>query len=568
MPPTLDPGLCWVLRVSTQHGGSLPMARLQRLAEWERIAASLEAHRDSWLRSLPVHCEGLYRHSGFHGPLFHAMHRHLVDLGYPDGLLWRDVCQGMPSGVSLPRTGLCPLRDDAAVACQQRQSTRKVFAEAPSVVEGWRKSRRPDKRAAALITRNEEEVSKKRRVEISLATLAAGSYVAHPEFMTVQANGKERPCDDCSASGWNDTTVSEEKLALASTDDPVDYASRLLAHDPLCEPWMAVGDEESAYRNWANGRPDALVMLVFLRKGIRAWRDHALCFGDTAGVYGYNRIRTFLTVFFRVEFALAMWSFYDDSGFAEPRVRAQLAWHIFIRVHALLKIPLKGDPGDLRSAPLAGKKFFPPAPDSRFLGEQLKVDRLPCNVRPTASRKESGLALIDKILSTGRLHPGDASSVFGKLRFVGSELHGRCGIPALQPISARQSERRSDLTPALRSALKWLRELLAVVGPREWPWCERAPPAIHIFGDASEPGPHQCYEPTLVAVLRLPCGSLRGFAARVPRAFIRALPPQAKHIHPSLNCFGPCSPPSSGVKISRARTRCSMRITQLRSLIS
>ena len=139
-------------------GGSLPMARLHRLAEWERIASSLETHRESWLLSLPVHCQELYRHSGLHGPLLHAMHRHLLGLGYPDGLLWRDACFGMPTGVILPRTGLWPLRDDAADARQQRQSARKVFDEAPSVVEVWRKRRRPDKRSAALITHNEDKV--------------------------------------------------------------------------------------------------------------------------------------------------------------------------------------------------------------------------------------------------------------------------------------------------------------------------------------------------------------------------------------------------------------------------
>ena len=383
VPPTLDPVLGWVLQVATQHGGSLPMARLHRLAEWERIAASLEPHRESWLQSLPEHCQGLYRHSGFPGPLFFAMHKHLLRLGYPDGLLWRDVCMGMPTGGILPRTGLWPLREDAAALCRSRRSTRQVFDDAPSAVAAWRSTRRADKRAAVLIERNEDEVRKKRRTEVNLVDLKKGSFVAHPEFMSVQSNGKERPCDDCSASQWNDTTVSEEKLALASTDDPVDYASRLLHHDPACEPWFAVGDEESAYRNWANGRPEALVMLVFLRRTIRAWRGHALCFGDAAGVYGYNRIRTFLTVFFQVEFALAIWSFYDDSGIVEPRSRAQLAWHVFVRMHRLLKIPRKGNPGDPRSAPLAGKKFFPPAPENRFLGEQVEVHKLPCSVRPT-----------------------------------------------------------------------------------------------------------------------------------------------------------------------------------------
>ena len=213
------------------------------------------------------------------------------------------------------------------------------------------------------------------------------------------------------------------------------------------------------------------------------------------------------------------------------RSRAGIAWHLFLKMHALLRIPLKGNPLDPASKDLAGKKFLPPSTNNRFLGEMVSIGRLPCSISPTARRQESGLFLINEVKRSGRFHQGDAASLFQKLRFLMSAVHGRCGLPALQPIAARQNEDRSDVTLALASAFEWLPELLLGAGPREWPWRQDAPTPLHIFGDASEPGERTGGPPMLAAVIRLPGGALRAFHTRVPQAVIAALPPRAKKIY-------------------------------------
>ena len=118
----------------------------------------------------------------------------------------------------------------------------------------------------ALLRRNENECKKRRRTEVPMDSLLAGSFVAHPEFMLC-SGGSERACDDCTISEWNPTTVSEEKLILPTSDDPVDYASRLLEADGAAEPQVAVADEDSAYRNWATGRPETMMMFVLTGRG-------------------------------------------------------------------------------------------------------------------------------------------------------------------------------------------------------------------------------------------------------------------------------------------------------------
>ena len=154
---------------------------------------------------------------------------------------------------------------------------------------------------------------------------------------------------------------------------------------------------------------------------------------------------------------------------------------------------------------------------------------LPCRAGPTASQLRTGEAMIDGILLAMELPSGEASSVFGSLRFLGSELYGRCGLPALQPIAARQHQSAVAVTPAIRSGLVWLRCLLRAVGPREWPG-GGAVRTMRVPGDASEPafGP-----PVLAGVMRLPSGrtTLRAFRVEVPAEVVQALPRKRKKIY-------------------------------------
>ena len=133
-----------------------------------------------------------------------------------------------------------------------------------------------------------------------------------------------------------------ETVAQPGTDDVLDYATRLLLRDPACKPCLAVADEDSAYRNWPNGWPEAMVMLLFEGNGsFRAWRDLALSFGDRAAVNAYNRVRVFLTTFFRVVFGIPVWSCYDDSAIVEPSRLAHSAWFIFLKMRAIHWLPIQ-----------------------------------------------------------------------------------------------------------------------------------------------------------------------------------------------------------------------------------
>ena len=57
--------------------------------------------------------------------------------------------------------------------------------------------------------------------------------------------------------------MSQETMSQPSVDDPIDFGSRLIIANPRARPKLALADEERAYRNWANGNPDAMIMLIF-----------------------------------------------------------------------------------------------------------------------------------------------------------------------------------------------------------------------------------------------------------------------------------------------------------------
>ena len=521
----LDPLLHRALRIAKLAPQDIQKTRAHKLAKWAALAEEAALEKDAWLRSLPSHVASVFRNTGFNGPLFQRLHQYLVSHGYPDTELFDDICRGMPIGGVLPASGLWPARDPAARSPSQVPSVKSVYQAAPDNVRRWARERRPDPRSGDLIKRSELEVSKGRRVEVPMHSFRAGSYVAHPEFLS-----KGRAIDDCTESGWNGAIWAQEKLQLPRCEDIVDYATRLLKQNPSAEPRLAVADEAEAFRNWPNRHPSAMVMLVMEAKGtFRAWRDLALCFGDASAVYAYNRIRTCLTIFFRSEFGMAVWSYYDDSPIVEPASNANFAWYVFIKMHSMLCIPLKGNPLGQAAAPQPDRKYLPPARTNKFLGLNVSVASLPCSVASTEARVANCHFLIDGILAAGRLSSAEAASTLGKLRFLGSALHGKCGIPALQPIAARQHERSGRLTSALRSSLQWLRQLVTAVGPMEWSWGCAPGQTFSIFGDASEPSDGSV--PRLGGVLLRPRATTLFFEVDVPAAIIGALPRREKLIY-------------------------------------
>jgi len=79
------------------------------------------------------------------------------------------------------------------------------------------------------------------------------------------------------------------------------------------------------------------------------------------------------------------------------------------------------------------------------------------NLRILPARRDDLVALCQRVLRQGVLHPGQAATLRGKLYFAASTAYGKVGRAALQPIIQRQERLGSDtqLTPSMVHALKF-----------------------------------------------------------------------------------------------------------------
>ena len=419
-----------------------------RLAYWCCRGDKLASACYDWLRALPFHAKSLYSHTELRGALFTEMHSHLVERGFDDTHLARDLA-GLPSAGILPRSGLWPLAADSSARLQQLSPLAQACAGTRERCQGWLRTRSPDKHWRTLVEKYETAARDGRCRRLHNDFLSDGrDALVHPCFVVEQGENL-RGIMDCTRGGLNAATSSEEKLVLCSNEDILDFACRLRETDPSAVPLVALADEESAFTNWANGNPRLHIAMILVATGkAHYYEDYALSLGDVASVYGYLRVRMFITVFCLTELFIPCWSYFDDTMIVARSEHANVCWHAFLRLHAALRIRIKGNPLDSRGlAP--SKKLRCPAPANISLGELVTVGKTPMSRAPTEQRLENGRSLIQECLSSRRLPPGLSGTIAGKFNFTSGAQFGRVGCPGLAPLYARQHQLATHLTPAL-----------------------------------------------------------------------------------------------------------------------
>ena len=504
--PPLHPLYARALEAHRLEAGSLRALVLGRLAHWIDIAQDLSTQRQEWLSTLPPHTQSMHRRSGFHGPLFRAMHDHLVSRGYKDPTLSSHVGSGFPSGIVLPRSGCWPEAPDVTSRLSQRLSLSSCCKTTPERLRAWGKCLRATPHTAFLVRHYEAEASSGRCKELQLQEVLAKDHcLIHPCFAINQGD-KVRDIRNCTQGYLNACTVSLEKLVLPSTEDPLDFAARLRQLLPGSELHVALADEAHAFRNWPAAKPSLHIAAIpgarDAATGLSSFRffeDYALCFGDAANVYNYGRVRTFLSVFMCFEFFIPVWSYFDDSMMVARKEVSDAMWYAFLRMHKLLRIPIKGNPLD-DELKADARKLRPPRRANICLGISLDVNSTPCTSRPTSERVTKSIQLLEQVLRDNFLGSALAASLVGKLSFLGSTLYGRVGFPAIAVLSRRQHEECDTITVALASSIRFLLELLHHVKPCEWPWHANEAGPVLLLGDAAENATNQ----TCAAILCIP----------------------------------------------------------------
>ena len=119
------------------------------------------------------------------------------------------------------------------------------------------------------------------------------------------------------------------------------------------------------------------------------------------------------------------------------------------------------------------RKSPPPTTSSRILGVQSDLSPAPASppvVRVARDRAELLREDLLGVLRRGRLGPGLAGKLYGRLQFATTQTFGRTGKSMLRPFSRRQHEPgRSNLNPQLSAVIHWWLEHLERLPERPVP---------------------------------------------------------------------------------------------------
>jgi hypothetical protein len=265
---------------------------------------------------------------------------------------------------------------------------------------------------------------------------------------------KLRAVDDETACGTNGTTQPSAKLSCDGADVLVRTAVffTLLTGETPCF-WKA--DVDKAYRRLPVAPEHRwLLWVAFQHKGER-WlsRHNAMPFGSVASVHEWDRVGAFLRHLGRKLLMLPLARYVDDFFAADRQEDAEHALECFAQV---VRAVLGADA-------LSADKMEYGNP-LQVLGLHFQGSNKGVCVRVTDDKAQKWLEDVDKALATGRLTPGDAAKLAGRLSFAAQHTFRRLGRAMLRALFQQEHAplKGARLGADLKLSLKWWRQVLAL----------------------------------------------------------------------------------------------------------
>ena len=483
------------IRMITTHLHDIPRMRLERLEELSSIAADLMPLSATILASSKDHVRAAVGPNA--NPAFAAAV--VIAIDWPDVHFPRDhFYSGHDVLGHLPDFGLWRIKDPELLASEKAASV--PVAELASTNVQWNASlaarlRHRYRRAQSRLDEGDDsamddfnsisEATAKERVKglvqvLSLEELderfGYGKYRADERFIVHQAE-KNRPCENCRASGKNLTCVTEQGVVFAPADAAAGVArlffeaSQRNAWDFPWEFGAASDDEPDAYRNSAASDQGYTVFFFVDAFGVvKAGVPRGLNFGLKAAVEQYCRKPALVVAFLRRFLWVPADHYVDDFQTAEPsfcrgeevvgevgpkRFPASGQAMLWATYGLLGYRPLKLEKSSMwcvSSAPFVGT-----VSDFSLLSSDGLIS---ISIKPVTRAK--ALVLVIEALRSNELTPAAAGSLYGKLRWV--FCLGRVALGALHDVKSRQYavREREDwrLDVNLKSSLEILHDFL------------------------------------------------------------------------------------------------------------
>ena len=299
----------------------------------------------------------------------------------------------------------------------------------------------------------------------------------------VEQNGDVRVCDDAAESLHNDSSNQRDKLRCQQADFPARAADRFAVHlGRGTRGWSLLhgtDDVDSAYRRVLTATPGYTVVAVWdpTVGRVRYITLPGFNFGLVSAVLFFNAVPSCIASAARRLLSLVTDHYFDDfDTVVTPEVGTA--------GQAAL-----GTLCQLLGFPLSVRKHKPAAAVRKFCGVVTDFANL-------ASRGEVSIYIDagrrDKLVAActagmEALPPSLASRLHGKLLFTLLWSFGRIGRAALQPISNRASSKRlwdSGVTPAIRRALSFLKDVVEQLPPRVLSLDLPLRPPVLVWSDA------------------------------------------------------------------------------------
>lgn len=439
------------------------------------LHASLQTEQDEWVQGAPVALQPCV--ASFHGPLWRML---LEECGVPADSFLQHLQQGFPLVGQLP-----------PCECESRPH---VFPDVASVRE--LRQARPWLNQEVLESVKELPYS----ADILSQTLADSAMhfmtlprPLMPEDLQTKSFTRRIPVREERASGWRTRVVdhmTESGVNLCT--QPVDK----IRHDNLdtlseivlkyfeadCPVHLWKRDISQAYRRVPVAMTHwEFAWVVWLHEGVYMTAQHTgIPFGAVAAVYSFHRAGGFLCKILRKAFRCPAARYVDDFFGVS---RAGVLYHAG-KVLSVLSRFLGFPTDDAKDAQETVWMIC--------LGAQVRVmfasKQLFTCVAPAKAAKYS--ELLEIMLTTGVLSPGEASKMAGRLGFSVCVSGNRVGRAFIKPFHAQAHLplARHTISPQLRRAGEWFAEYLTHCPTSVRSFQTEGRPKVISWSDASGQG--------------------------------------------------------------------------------
>ena len=310
-------------------------------------------------------------------------------------------------------------------------------------------------------------------------------FRAARRFGVIQ-NGEIRVCDNEKENLENAASTERDKLRTQSPDWSSRAAARFAWHiGEAVRGWSlehGTDDIDAAYRRVLNATPGFTVVAAFNPTAGRTqyFVLPGFNFGLVSAVIYFNAVPAFGAKFARRILAIVCDHYFDDFDTLALRGQGAAYQEALGRLMAALGYPF------------SAKKHVETAETNPFLGVQSDFSRVAAEgivvISVSEKRRKKIRDMCDAAMTS--LSPSEAEVLAGKVGWTLQWAFGKVGRAALQPIHVRASSKvETRVTPALRRALEFIRDVVVFLPPREIRLGRPDRPPVLIWSDAMyEPG--------------------------------------------------------------------------------